>query len=63
MREEKEEGRHAENSRKGRKIMMQNKRWSGGPDKRLRGINVKSSSKGTLGGGGKRESEIDRVHL
>lgn len=34
---------------------MQNKGWSGGPDKRLKGINVKSSSKRTLGGGGKGE--------
>lgn len=41
--------------------MMQNKRRSGGPDKRLRGINVKSGSKRTLGGGGKRESEKQRV--
>ena len=52
-----EEGRRAENSRERRKIMMQNKRRSGGSDKCLRGINVKSSSKRTLGGGGKRESE------
>lgn len=52
MREELGEGRHAENSRKGRKIMMRNKRRSGGSDKRLRGVNVKSGSKRTQGGGG-----------
>lgn len=57
MREESDEGRRAENSREGRKIMMRNKRRSGGSDKRLRGINVKSSSKRTRGGGGNRESE------
>lgn len=61
MREELEEGRHAENSRKGRKIMMRYKRRSGGSDKRLRGINVKSSSKRTRGGGGKRESEKKKI--
>lgn len=42
---------------------MQNKRRSSGPDKRLRGINVKSSSKRTLGGRGKTESEKERAHL
>lgn len=57
MREESDEGRSAENSREGRKIMMRNKRRSGGSDKRLRGINVKSSSKRTRGGSGSRESE------
>lgn len=44
---------------RGRKIMMQNKRRSGEPDNRLRGINVTSSSKRTLRGGGKSEREPD----
>lgn len=57
MRQESDEGRNAENSREGRKIMMRNKRRSGGSDKRLRGINVKSSSKRTRGGSGNQESE------
>lgn len=42
---------------------MQNKRRSSGPDKHLRGINVKSSSKRTLGGRGKTESEKEKKQV